>query len=182
MENNSVNKAGAPSETTGICRKSQKSIRPAVNTQGPLQMWEEGWHASDNEGYITDNQDDFDDDPKTDAFMGMNYKNSMMKTTYYLDLSTLMDWKNRYGKRKKYESWKHYNIITSALLDYKELTYTGLWWTQRTLGKRLSVDIGKPETQSWPANYKTTPPRCGNQEGDYKLARKEPHTRSSKQG
>ena len=42
--------------------------------------------------------------PKTDACMGRNYNNYMTKTTYYLDLSTLMDCKKRDRKKKRYDS------------------------------------------------------------------------------
>ena len=42
--------------------------------------------------------------PDTDACMGRNYNNYMTKTTYYLDLSTLMDCKKRDRKKKIYES------------------------------------------------------------------------------
>ena len=42
--------------------------------------------------------------PKKDAFMGGNYNNPMMKTTYYSYLSTLMDWKKIDGKKNIYES------------------------------------------------------------------------------
>ena len=36
--------------------------------------------------------------------MGTKHENFMIKTTYYSNLSTLMDWNKRDGKKKIYKS------------------------------------------------------------------------------
>ena len=55
--------------------------------------------------------------PKIDACMGGKYRNSMMTTTYYSYLSTLMDWKKRYGKK---------NIRVMKTLKYHSFNIIGL--------------------------------------------------------
>ena len=56
--------------------------------------------------------------PKTDVCMGRNYNNSIIKTTYYSDLSTSIDLKKRDGKRKT-SNEKNYNINILGLSEVK---------------------------------------------------------------